>query len=211
MAPNDYLTLVQLKADQPDVGWTTAYDAWLPVAITRASRLIDAELHRKPGAFQVTVDEVRYYTGDSRQDLTIDEIAAVPTEVAVNEAAQPPSLSTSYIVWDPTWYWPQPANAALEGLPYTLLHIDILTSYKKFWWPFYRGVRVTGKFGFSTTPPPEIVQACEIQCVRWFKRSQQAYADVGAVTELGQLKYVNKLDRDVAEILDLPKFQRLSL
>ncbi len=226
MTPNDYLTLVQLKADMPDVAWGTTYDAALGVAITRVSRLIDSELGRAPGAFAVgSTNEIRYYTADSRghgvlafgsqnfgnQDLTIDEIAGLPTEVAVNETAANPSLSTSYTVYDPSWYWCVPENAALEGLPYTLLHIDILTSFKKFWYPFYRGIRVTGPFGFSTTAPDEIVQACEIQIVRWFKRAQQAYADVGAIAELGQLKYVNKLDRDVAEVLDLPKYQRVAL
>jgi hypothetical protein len=40
-----------------------------------------------------------------------------------------------------------------------------------------------------------------IQVVRWFKRSQQAFQDVGAIVELGQLRYVQRLDPDVQTII----------
>ena len=40
-----------------------------------------------------------------------------------------------------------------------------------------------------------------IQASRWFKRGQQAFQDTGAVVELGQLRYTQKLDPDVAALL----------
>ena len=63
----------------------------------------------------------------------------------------------------------------------------------------------------QTSPPDEIKQATIIQAMRWFKRGQQAFSDTGAVLELGQLRYTQKLDPDVALILESPRFGRLTI
>ena len=62
-------------------------------------------------------------------------------------------------------------------------------------------MKIVGKFGYSVAVPDDIKQAAIIMTVRYFKRGQQGFNDVGAVVELGQLRYVDKLDPDVAAIL----------
>ena len=59
----------------------------------------------------------------------------------------------------------------------------------------------------ATTPiyiwrPQELATNCtRIQAVRWFKRAQQAFADVSAAMELGQLTYAQELDPDIRSML----------
>ena len=82
------------------------------------------------------------------------------------------------------------------------LDVDLMNGDKAIWYRFPKSVRITAKWGYSTTPPQEIRQATIIQVTRWFKRAQQAYQDTGAILELGQLRYVRELDPDVSLIID---------
>lgn len=50
-------------------------------------------------------------------------------------------------------------------------------------------------------PEPLVQQATRIQAVRWFKRGQQAYQDVAAAIELGQLTYAQELDPDIRSMV----------
>jgi hypothetical protein len=50
--------------------------------------------------------------------------------------------------------------------------------------------------------PAEIIRmAATAQATRWFKRGQQAFQDTGAIAELGQLTYTQKLDPDIVTML----------
>jgi len=62
-------------------------------------------------------------------------------------------------------------------------------------------IKVTGIFGYSSTPPSDVVQACKIQAFRWFSRAKQGYQDASASAALGQIMFTRQLDPDVAEIL----------
>lgn len=59
----------------------------------------------------------------------------------------------------------------------------------------------------ATTPvyiwrPQDLATNCaRIQAVRWFKRAQQAFQDVSAAIELGQLTYAQELDPDLRSML----------
>lgn len=194
---NAYATVDEVKAALPDVSWGTAYDALLAELVQRASRAIDRFTQRHPGAYYVTADETRYFDGSGTRELWIDELAAAPTEVAVDEAGD-----GTYTVWAPTDYIPWPYNAPALGQPYLRLDVDQLNGTKSIWYRFPRSVRVTGKFGYSTAPPDDVKQATIIQAVRWFKRGQQAFQDVGAITELGQLRYLQALDPDVKALIE---------
>jgi hypothetical protein len=50
-------------------------------------------------------------------------------------------------------------------------------------------------------PEPMAANVARIQAVRWFKRAQQAFADVSAAMELGQLTYAQELDPDIRSML----------
>lgn len=203
---NDYAFVEDVKNALPDVTFDTDHELILQRLVTASSRQIDAYLKRQPGAFYVTADETRYYTGSGCTEQWIDELAAAPTSVSVAETG-----STTYTLWAATDYILWPYNALLEGVPYLRMDLDTFNGTQSLWYSYAKSIKVVGKFGFSVVTPPEILEATVIQAMRLFKRGQQAFADVGAIMDLGQLRYVKAIDPDVAMILSNPKFQRLTL
>jgi hypothetical protein len=206
---NNYIAIEDIKEHLPDssLDGETSYDAILTALITRASRAVDGLLKRKPGAFYASTDETRYYTGSGCAEQWIDELAAAPTSVAVAETGD----RTSYTAWSSTDWYPWPVNALLDGMPYMRLDLDTLYGSKALWYRYPQSIKVVGPFGFSAAVPSEIEEACIIQVVRWFKRGHQGFQDVGAIADLGQLKYVKKLDPDMETMLDLPRFARMTI
>lgn len=205
-----YTEVSEVKRLFPSNSPGTTYDDLLESMIDVASREIDLFLRREPGAFAVSTDSVRYFDGRKGLLLWVDEIAAVPTTVAVAESALADNANGTggtYTTWAVTDYFMFPQNAIVKGMPYHGLEINVQTGSKSTWYPgFQRVIKITGKFGFSTTVPPEIKKAAEIQTVRYFKRAQQAFADAGVITELGQMTYVKTLDPDVQAIISTEKF-----
>lgn len=211
---NDYTKVNEIKSIMPDTDWTTSYDQLMTVLITRASRAIDLFTGREAGAYSVNVDTTRYFSGSGNRELWIDELADVPTTVAVAETGVIDGVSGTggtYTAYTATDYYLWPYNAVAERRPFLRLELDQFNGSKYTWYGFHRGVKITGKFGYSTTTslPPEIAQTTIIQTIRYFKRAQQAYQDVGAIVELGQLRYVKSLDPDVAEMIN--HFRRVTI
>lgn len=199
-----YATMDELKTELVNVDWGSVYDTAGTVALEQASRVVDEYLKRAPGAFAVTTATTRYFTGSGNAVQWIDEIAEAPTEVAVAENND----RTNYIVYEDTDYFLWPDNAEAKGEPYRRLDLDTISGTHLFWWAGRRTIKVTAKFGYSTTPPPEIKRAVIILAVKYIKRGEQGYADTGAVNELGRLTYTKSLDPDIVTILSAPKFQR---
>ena len=187
-----YVTADEVRGAMPDVDWTEAYHAILTALIERASRLIDTATGRHAGAFASDTATVRYFDGSGDREMWVGEMAAAPTAVAVDEGG-----AGTYTTWASTDYFTWPYNAADEGKPYVRLDVDQLNGDKSHWYRFPRSVKVTAKWGYSTAAPDDVKQAVIIQVIRWFKRAQQAYQDVGAIVELGQLRFVRQLDPDV--------------
>lgn len=203
---NDYTTISEVKAVLVDTSWGTTYDSLLTVLITRASRTIDLFTGRPEGAYSVNADTTRYYDGSGCKELWIDEITTTPTSVTVAETGDVDNASGSggtYTTWSTSDYSLWPYNAFNERRPFLRLDLDQLNGSKYSWYKFPKSVKITGKFGYSTTTslPPEIVQTTIIQTARWFKRGQQAFQDTGAIVELGQLTYTKALDPDIAEMI----------
>jgi hypothetical protein len=194
----NYCTLAELKGAMPDTAWGASYDTLMNALITRASRLIDRAAGRANDAFYASTATARTFDGSGCREQWVDEMAAAPTLVEVSETG---SLTT-YETWASTDYMLWPYNAAAEGRPYMRLDVDQLNGNKAVWYKFPKSVKITAKWGYSIAPPDEIKQACIIQSVRWFKRSQQAFQDAGAIVELGQLRYVQRLDPDVQTIIE---------
>lgn len=208
---NNYTTIASVKALMPDNTWSTKYDALLTTLVARASRLTDSVLRREPGAFAVSADTTRYFDGSGNASLLIGELAGPPTVVAVAENGvvdNNAGTGGDYTTITNNDYFCEPYNRVMQGRPFLKLEINP-NSTSVFAWPKYKkAVKVTGPFGFATAAnlPDEIVQAVEIQVVRWWKRGQQAFQDVGAVTDLGQLRYVKAMDPDIVAILKVERF-----
>jgi len=196
--PNNYCDADDIKAVMPDQSWTTAYDALLNVYATRASREFDRATNRHPGAYAVTTASDRYFTGSGGIYLYPGEMAEAPSAVAVAETGDPSSLTAWSTASD---YFPLPYNAADEGQPYTGLEIDVTNGNKCQWYRFPKAVKITAKWGYSATVPDEVQQAVITWAARSFKRGQQGYSDVGAIQELGQLRYVKGLDPAVDDLI----------
>ena len=184
----------------PDGNWSTTYDTLLAVLAKRASRAIDRYLKRKPGAFYVNTDVTLYFTGSGSRTLWIGELAAAPTSVSVAETGD--IVTPDYTLWAETDYMCWPFNALDAGMPYVRLDIDQLNGSKSVWYSFPKSVKIVGKFGYSTSVPDDVMQVACIQTARWLKRGQQAFQDTGAIMELGQLTYTQRLDPDVANLID---------
>ena len=63
-----------------------------------------------------------------------------------------------------------------------------------------RSVAVTADFGFDTTVPPVISEACILQVARVFRRSDAPFGVVGSA-EMGQQVVIGRLDPDVRMML----------
>lgn len=194
MTANAYCTAAEVKAVMPDSFTTTDtdYDTLLGTLASRASRAIDRFCKRDSGAFYADTDETRYFDGSGTDELLIDELAAAPTSLSVAEDG------INYTDWTTEDYILWPYNRT----PYTRILVDMMNGAKSIFPKFPRAVKIVGKFGYSVAVPEEIKQATIIQAIRWFKRGQQAYQDTGAIVELGQLKYTQAVDPDVAMMIE---------
>ena len=201
----DYVNLTTFKADYPasEFGFSsTDYDTALTALLTTASRLVDREIGKWPNYFSPSSDaEDRYFDGTGGHTLYIDDAVSI-SAVAVSEAGG--LASSDYTAWSSSDYIQHPYNTT----PKYKLIVDRLNGSKLSFDPYYKAVKVTGIFGYSTTPPDLVIQAVKIQVARWFMRQKQLWQDnnqqeLGAVVvNVNGKNFIGtKLDPDVAAML----------
>ena len=148
---NSYATLAEYKAWiairglDGAVGTDTSDDSVIELLIEAASRYFDRETGRR--FFYTTLDETRYYTPerDEPRCLEIDPLTEI-TSLSVDYSGL-----RSYSALASTEYDLLPANASLDGQPYTSIEINPMRSNSFF--PSYRnGVQIIGKFGWPIVP-----------------------------------------------------------
>jgi hypothetical protein len=98
------------------------------------------------------------------------------------------------------------ANTDYLLLPYnttpkTRLVIAPNSSYGGFASGITKGVKITGYWGYSTTPPDTVRRACKIQVCRWWNRHLGGYSTEIGGQELGTIKVYSGLDEDVKLLL----------
>ena len=206
MPVNDYVTIAEVKAALPADNWATAgttYDARLTTLCTAASRLIDRNTLKSVGYFYVSADDTRYFDAPT-EGLTLycDELAAAPTSVSVTDTGS----VTSYTALASTDYIVGPYNALAQGKPYTWIKLDIVNGQYATWYGFEKGVKVVGKFGYSTSVPADVKQVALEQVVRWWKMETKNYADYGNVGTVPMGEYAPKerytnIDGDLCDML----------
>lgn len=97
----------------------------------------------------------RLYDGDESQTLLIDDCVAI-TKVEVGEDSYGSSF-TEILATGSDRYFTYPENAALKGVPFYKL---ILNGRR---WPDgMQNNRITAKWGYSTTPPADIIFAATV-------------------------------------------------
>lgn len=200
----DYVTVEELKEDLPDSPLLDVSDATYDMAlgnfITAASRQIDRYVGGWDNYFYPTTDDaVRYFDGNGDEELYVDPLVSL-TSVYVSEGGG--RASSDYTAWtEDTDFYVTPYNYSALGQPIQSLVIDNDSGNKGSWGRVRKGVKVTGVFGYSATPPEDIKQACKVQTLRWFSRAKQNYQDGGANASLGEMTYVQELDPDVKMLL----------
>jgi hypothetical protein len=190
----DYCTPAELRTQIEKTGTTGAgTDAALGVIITAASRTIDRHCNRPDGFVALAVAVARYYNGMDKPYLLIDECTSV-TAVAVKDS---PS-DTTYTAWAATDYQVcsgDPGDPDWNSTPYNMIMVLPTGDYSTFISGKYSVgnivpmVRVTATWGYATTAPAGIKEACIALSARWFKQGTSAWADTLASPELGTLLY----------------------
>lgn len=199
---NGYCTGDQLKVALNLPVADTDDDAALQRAIDTASRAVDRFCGRRFWADPT--DVVRYFTARDYVTLTVADdhpndygLADEPTEVAIDRDGDH-TWTDIYALGDA--YDLEPRHAVdVNGAPYTRLTILLDVNG----WPkdIRDGVRITGKFGYPTTPP-EVVEATIIQASRLYKRVREAPFGVAGVSlDGGGMRLLNRLDADVEMLL----------
>lgn len=146
---NGYATLAEYKAWiaarglAGAVGTDISDDSAIEILIEAASRYIDRETGKR--FFLNASDETRYYTSERISEVRIDPLITL-TSLAVDYSG-----IRSYTALVANDYDLLPANAALDGNPYTCIGINSFNSGAFF--PTTRnGVKIIGKFGYPAAP-----------------------------------------------------------
>jgi hypothetical protein len=205
-----YATLEQVKAVVPDVDWGTAYNAEILRLIARVSRTFDKMTKRYPGAYLVAAATVRYFDGVPNwgTKLWIDELAAVPTKIEISPTGKvdgPGGTGGTYDELAVASVILLPHDAPAKGVPYKRIHINTDIEHSLAWPIYRRSIKITGKWGYSTSIPDDVNEAVIAQTVRMFKQGQQGFRDVSAIAEIGQLRYAQALDPFFASIVEAYK------
>lgn len=190
----DYVTPTQLKAHLRITD--AADDLAIALAITAASRAIDKSTGRQFGLSGAAVARVYTWNGtclDFLPAVAIDDVqTATGLVVKIDQAGQG-TYGAALTGVDP---WP--FNAAADNQPWTHL---VWRSYSSAF-PNRRsqGVQVTATWGWTAVP--EIVQeACLIQAGRFFVRRDSQYGVAGSPEFGTELRLLERLDPDVALML----------
>ena len=199
-----YATASELRTQIEKSGTTgSGSDAALGVLLDAASQAVDRYCNRLDGFLSSPVASARYYSGQGKPYLLIDECTAVSL-VAVKDSG----TDTTYTSWASTdWQAASgdPKNPDWNRLPYDLLVVLPTGSYALFTsgeFTTKRGfaptsdvmrgiptVQVTANWGYAATIPPAIKSATLALCARWYKQGQAAWADTMVSPELGQMIY----------------------
>lgn len=189
---NGYATLLELKERLFPTGLSDTHDdPALEQVITGVSRWIDAYCRRRFYA----ASETRYFTAADRKLCFVEDLLTVTT-LSTDEDGD----RTYETTWTATDYDLEPYNAALEGqaAPYT--HIRVAPNGTHYFPSTRKGVKIVGSFGYASTTPPLVKEACLLQSIRTFKRKDAPFGVAGSA-EMGQLVVIPKLDPDVAMML----------
>lgn len=187
-----YATLAQFKAA---VGITDSTDdAALQNVLDATDTLIDLYCDRKTGFG--TASETRFYTAEDYQYVLTDDLVSVTTLQTDDDAN-----GTYETTWTAnTDFVLAPANAALDGFPYT--EIDTSVSWpRNFPKDVYRGVKVIGVFGFPSVPAA-VVQAEIIQAGAVWSSRTSPFGVIGSADLGGILRQTRALHPEAALILD---------
>jgi hypothetical protein len=234
-ATAQYCTAAELRT-QIGTSYTTETksDDALAVLIKAASRSIDRYCNRLDG-FVAQDASIRYYVGTGTGLQYIHECTSV-TALAVKDS--PSDDETSYTTWtigtvgttteaDAFPATGNPRYPDYYSTPYTYLIIGPNGDYSHFTSGSYSGlpgfkpsalnlrgvptVKVTATWGYATTVPDDIKEACLITVAQWLKRGESSWADAAANQALGEIRWTREIDPAAKQILANGRYIRPSI
>jgi hypothetical protein len=165
----------------------TQDDAWLTTLADSASAWVDAHCAVPSGGFAVATDSTRHYDvcalddGELRLDAPLVSLTSITNAdgTAINKATVRLYPLNSGHYWSirmlstgPGWQWVQ------DGL-----------------------FAVTGKWGWSTTPPTPVKEATTMLAAWMYKRYQAGLQDAANNAEIGQMMYSERMPKQVVALL----------
>ena len=184
-----YVTLSEVKAAS-DIRNDTRFDARIGTLIEAASATIDQMCNRPEGFLAQSVASAKLYAGSGRDSLMISECVEV-TLVEIKRSGTWTALS------DWAAFAGDSKAPVYDSLPYT----GVLADAASFDASRFPNVRVTARWGYSDTLPPQVEEAALIFVSRWLKRGQSSYADTLTSDMGGTLEFRRQVDPDVMTIL----------
>jgi hypothetical protein len=170
-------------------------DATIERAIESASRWIDNVTGTR--FYRNSTDETREYTPEYPDKFFCpDDIGSITT-LKTDEAGD----GTFEVTWTAdTDYRLKPANADLDGTPYTRI---ITSPQGSFSFPLVdEGLQLVGKFGYNATDsyPTDVNEACIILAQRFLKRKDAPLGVMGTQA-MGFVRLEDEVDPDVKHLL----------
>jgi hypothetical protein len=174
----------------------TIDDTQIALAITAASRGVDKHTHRQFGLLAAA--EEWFYTAewDRKRRCWVIEVDDFQTETGLLIHADLDDDETySYAIDD---YSLKPANAAAKGRPWEKIIVRPDSTYQ----PNGKedAVRVTARFGWTTTPDA-VKEATLLQGNRLLARRSAPFGVAGSPETGSEVRLLAKLDPDVATSL----------
>jgi hypothetical protein len=166
---NGYATAAELKTR---LGITdTSSDTVIEAVIEATSRAIDAAVCRRIYA----ASETRYYTTHDDSYVWVDDLVSVTTLKTDHDGDR-----VYEYTWSTTDYDLLPVNASVIGWPHNQIAVapgglrvfPVGASNPK-------AIQVVGSFGFASTTPDEVNEACLIAGAQIFLRKDSPYGVTG--------------------------------
>jgi|LAHQ01.1.fsa_nt_gb hypothetical protein len=204
-----YATAVELRARLEKTATTD--DAVLTALLAASSAAVDRFCNRPDGFVALATAVARTFAGSGHSVQAIDECAAI-TLVETGDG-------TTWTAWgadDWLAFRGDPAKPDFANLPYTGLMVAYRGAYATFPRLARNGVglpsvRVTARWGYAETCPPQVREAAIVQAARWWQRGKGAWADTLGNADMGLLMYRKVLDPDVEHMLVSGRLVRLAV
>jgi hypothetical protein len=183
---NGYASLSEIKARLGIAD--TVDDSVLEAVVEAASRAIDNWTARQFYATTAT----RYFTAEDGDLLFVDDLLTVTTLKTISQNSA--GTRTYGDTWAATDYDLEPFNST----PKTRIRLNPGGAYA---FPTEaKGVEIAGSWGYSSTAPDAINEACLLQAARLFKRKDAPFG-VAGTPETGTMQ-LPRLDPDVRMLLE---------
>lgn len=162
-------------------------DGWLTTLADSASAWVDAHCCVPSGGFAVTTDSARRYDVCALEDgaLQLDAPLVSLTSITNGDGNAINTATVRLYPLNSGHYWT----------------IHMLSTGPGWQWVQDGLFAVTGKWGWSTTPPTPVKEATVMLAAWMYKRYQAGLQDAANNTEIGQMMYSERMPKQVVALL----------